>query len=591
MTFSDGASICFNNVRRGIYQALFGDETAVEVKFPRSPTTKRHVQGHAKHVKDGVLRLGLLFASCAALCILFVSAVALAQSSKKPLINDDVVQMVKGGLPENTIINAVQAQDTRFDVSAAALIKLKQQGVSQQIMSAMIASAKKAQGSSGAAGSASQGVHPASTSSVPGDASLPLTAYRLNLLTIRDNPELLTDTRLAEFTREQVGAEITMWKELGSVAEVQSRRQRDPVTPSAYEWQKFISQQPAFARGPLLDVFLRPDADWSFVQHPDSSVVMAFVFSRDKVEGRQPEFAAHDLLPIARQHLELAASRVSTSLWVMRSLPAWQYDFSTQSIRFPGAAGGKVDILSPVFDPESKPLSDRTYFDELPAKAHADADLWIGSPQNDLPEVKPGFPSSSPTEFWREKTIFLRLPSVTVLAFDRQLRISSIPLASGLAEQLQKLGNTLKAKVYITAERMEQIHQLHPERVNGPTMVLFARLQKVEILNSRDEIVKTLLPEQLPAPAAIPPAPAPANAGRPPSDTKSFQEHQDEVKAQNRRNVEASQEKNRENAAAEHAVIQAYLEKSKACRQRARDQVAQNGGDERPIFSACMKEK
>jgi hypothetical protein len=73
---------------------------------------------------------------------LMLAGVALSQA--KPLTNDDVVAMVKGGLPETTIINAIDAQASNFDVSATALINLKKQGVSAKIMDAMVATASGA---------------------------------------------------------------------------------------------------------------------------------------------------------------------------------------------------------------------------------------------------------------------------------------------------------------------------------------------------------------------------------------------------------------------------------------------------------------
>ena len=60
----------------------------------------------------------------AALCILLVSNLC-AQIAPKPLSNDDVIAMVKGGLGENTIIGAIQSQQSSFDISAMGLLHLK----------------------------------------------------------------------------------------------------------------------------------------------------------------------------------------------------------------------------------------------------------------------------------------------------------------------------------------------------------------------------------------------------------------------------------------------------------------------------------
>jgi hypothetical protein len=56
----------------------------------------------------------------------------------KALTNSDVIEMVKGGLAENTIILLIQQSSVNFDISPMMLIQLKKQGVSQNIMDKMI---------------------------------------------------------------------------------------------------------------------------------------------------------------------------------------------------------------------------------------------------------------------------------------------------------------------------------------------------------------------------------------------------------------------------------------------------------------------
>ena len=106
--------------------------------------------------------------SCVALliCAVLFTGFALAQNNDKPLTNDDVVAMVKGGLPETTIINAINAQDSNFDVSATALIKLKQQAVNAKIMDAMLAAANKKH-SAAPAPAAAAAAAPAATAGQP----------------------------------------------------------------------------------------------------------------------------------------------------------------------------------------------------------------------------------------------------------------------------------------------------------------------------------------------------------------------------------------------------------------------------------------
>ena len=90
------------------------------------------------------------------LVILICALVAMgrAQTATKPLTNSDVVAMFKGGLSDGVIINAIQSQDTNFDISAMALLQLKKSGITPKVMDAVISSAKKQKAASDAAATA-----------------------------------------------------------------------------------------------------------------------------------------------------------------------------------------------------------------------------------------------------------------------------------------------------------------------------------------------------------------------------------------------------------------------------------------------------
>jgi hypothetical protein len=94
-------------------------------------------------IEKGETRMQLRFAFCMVAALLLTVGAVYAQAVRQPLTNSDVVQMVKGGLPETTIINAINAERTRFDISASALIELQRQGVSPKIMSSMLAAARR----------------------------------------------------------------------------------------------------------------------------------------------------------------------------------------------------------------------------------------------------------------------------------------------------------------------------------------------------------------------------------------------------------------------------------------------------------------
>jgi hypothetical protein len=70
-------------------------------------------------------------------------SVTVSYAQTKPLTNDDIVQMVKGGFDEQTIIKAIHADETAFDTSVQSLLTLKNDGVSKPIIDAMLESTAK----------------------------------------------------------------------------------------------------------------------------------------------------------------------------------------------------------------------------------------------------------------------------------------------------------------------------------------------------------------------------------------------------------------------------------------------------------------
>jgi outer membrane lipoprotein SlyB len=56
-----------------------------------------------------------------------------------PMSNDDVIKMVKGGLNEATVLQAIDAAEPGFDSSPDGLVKLKQGGVSDAVIQRILA--------------------------------------------------------------------------------------------------------------------------------------------------------------------------------------------------------------------------------------------------------------------------------------------------------------------------------------------------------------------------------------------------------------------------------------------------------------------
>lgn len=74
-----------------------------------------------------------------ALILAFAAVCGSAQSQKKPpLTNEDIVRLVQDKFADSTIVKAIEANRTAFDLSASALLMLRDSGVSQAVIEAML---------------------------------------------------------------------------------------------------------------------------------------------------------------------------------------------------------------------------------------------------------------------------------------------------------------------------------------------------------------------------------------------------------------------------------------------------------------------
>jgi hypothetical protein len=72
------------------------------------------------------------------LVIMSVLPIALT-TAQEILTNDSIITMKKAGLSDGVILASIRSSSTKFDVSTAALVKLKQAGVPDAIIEAMVA--------------------------------------------------------------------------------------------------------------------------------------------------------------------------------------------------------------------------------------------------------------------------------------------------------------------------------------------------------------------------------------------------------------------------------------------------------------------
>jgi hypothetical protein len=410
------------------------------------------------------------------------------------------------------------------------------------------------------------------TSTVPRATSAAV-AYSGNrglLLTLRDHPELATQDALLDATRSQIGAEQQTWKnmfwvlrevDLFSKHTYSGSHRWNPKRPTFfYEWQSVIDQQPDLARGPLLDVFLRTDADWSFVTRDPAwdarfdAVVSVFLFSRDKIEGREPSFAAQELLPVYKRHLDMAIAKAPTQFWFSVPL-GFNYDFASKSLRLSGGMARRADrpddtdLVAPI--PSEPEVA-------LPEGARGRAVYGIGSGPTgqrvDTRSVPPGLAINPPSasDSWRGfATIgssWRKIPLPAIVALDRRLKVDSIPMEPARAEQLVKAQTAspgsirLSALVYFDAERVD-IGSTAIDRQRQPAAVLLAKVQKIEIVDSGNQVLATIEGSALPAPvtpASTPPpaAKAPVKTGPTPAEIETERRRKlDEQEAERSRQI------------------------------------------------------
>src|SRR5581483_4491740 len=169
-------------------------------------------------------------------------------------------------------------------------------------------------------------------------------------------------------------------------------------------------------------------------------VVGVTLFPREKVEGRQPQFAAQELLPVVKRQFEMLAKKLPAHFYFTEQLPGYKYDFGAKAITFQLSPQmpSKLNMLRPVYDPETK-TGLRETFNQLPAKAQAMAayDMVAGGEAigyqvpkyDDPPQVNPGarVGSIAPEFAWKQSFSWAKIPQPRHIALDRQLQIGAIP--------------------------------------------------------------------------------------------------------------------------------------------------------------------
>jgi len=103
----------------------------------------RIAETRVRNLNNDLLRLRLIrVGKCFCLAALLCCNASLGIGQTKVFTNDDVLKMVKAGFKEETIIEAIRANEPRYDTSVEALVTLKNAGVSEMVISTMLAAAR-----------------------------------------------------------------------------------------------------------------------------------------------------------------------------------------------------------------------------------------------------------------------------------------------------------------------------------------------------------------------------------------------------------------------------------------------------------------
>jgi hypothetical protein len=96
----------------------------------------------------------------------------------------------------------------------------------------------------------------------------------------------------------------------------------------------------------------------------------------------------------------------------------------------------------------------------------------------------------------------MRMLPLGGFAFNRQLKLSAIPLDAKRAEPLVQALRNLHARVYIAADKMDEFQVSYERQLKPSQALLFAKVQKVDILGPNGELIASVAASDLPAVSA-----------------------------------------------------------------------------------------
>ena len=407
--------------------------------------------------------------------------------------------------------------------------------------------------------------------------------FRTALLLMRDNPELIP--RYSEpLAKRQLDTEARLRRQVNSIEQYPPA---DPLFNHAHpafalEYSNMLKDQPALAAGPALDIYLREDAEWTFLQQipgwsrnaPDAWVGM-FLFPRSLEVDRDLQYAAREAAPILEKQLQLASRRESPKLWYPVDIgPSdYAYDPATRQLTI------KPDLLGPA---AVQPPSLIAHKGAASMSLYKLPDIGTGSGVAEDSVHIPGDFRTTLSELstWRGMVEFQAKPMAAAL--DRQLHLPALTLSASAIStaRLDHPDTLLRLRLFLEVQ-----HAL-PSAGSSTEFVFLARVEKVDVVDEKGSVIASVAGQSLPAATGVPGSaprawrPAAFSGGR-------------RTEGLNCRNIQASLEQSKREGDAEtiarHAANKTAEAKRQACNEQAAHQADLAGPSPGPEWQAALK--
>lgn len=339
----------------------------------------------------------------------------------------------------------------------------------------------------------------------------PLWPHYGTLFSIRDVDGVLSEDALISLTQRQIEKEQYSWESIAN--------QNNKNTPtSILEWQTLMASKPEFANGDLMRVFTDPYASWDFLNRETlygltpGHQVHVFMFSRDKIANKLPEFAARELYPVYRQHLAHAVAALPTAFYMVSALSTPRYDFENGEIVFDGKMTSQPNNTGVLFQPVQKIEYVAPGAKPKGAEYHTTY-LNAGDPMLSVyrynfqerqqvlekPPARPqnlaGSSNAGASSGWQYNLAHIDqktgIPSLRAVGFDRVLTIPRLAMSQKEAEKVLSKGGGFWAIVEFDAERATAIP-------GSKHATLIAKLRRVRVIDASRRTIASLGPESFP---------------------------------------------------------------------------------------------